>query len=178
MARSLAIPLGIVVACEKVVHPIADVRWRAVDVMLDPPSRSDWRELSRGPGYQHYHAATLPLVLSAQNLMDYRVNLANGVPSVYVVVQARPGASADTPIDVRAISASPFAAELFSDDSRARVERVAMPRGLVVAVEQFIAECMSPAAAPAPQRSARETASETASAGAPFLAFGRLSASE
>lgn len=176
MARSLAIPLGIVVSCEKIVHPMADVRWRVVDLLLDPPRRADWRKMRRGSGFEHYHAATLQLVLSAQNLMDYRVNLANGA-CVYVVVQARPGARPDTPIDVRAVSASPFAAELFSGDSRATVERVAMPRALVTMVERFIAECTQCAVA-SPQRTAtRDPLNETA--GGPLLAFGgRLSPSE
>lgn len=178
MGRSLAIPLGIVVARERVIHPIADVRWRAVEVMLDPPARADWRELRRGQGFEHYHAATLPLVLSASCLMNYRVNLANGEPCVYVVLQQRPGASPDTPIEVRAVSVSPFDSELFSGDSNAPVERVAMPKRLVGIVERFIAECSSCASASV--RPQREEVKDTVSpSGARFFGFGgRLSPSE
>lgn len=172
MGRSLAIPLGIVVARERVVHPIADVRWRAVDVMLDPPARADWRELRRGQGFEHYHAATLPLVLSATSLTDYRVNLANGEPCVYVVLQQRPGASPDTPLDVRAVSASPFDSELFSGASNAAVERVAMPKRLVAIVERFIAECSNCANVNvrAPRDESKDAA--TASSAGRFFGFG------
>jgi hypothetical protein len=180
MGRSQAIPLGVVVARERVVHPFADVRWRAVDVLLDPPQRADWRQVRRGNGFEHYHAATLSLVLSAQNLMDYRVNLANGIPCIYVVLQTRPGATPDTPVDVRAISASPFDGELFSRESHATVERVPMPPRLVGTIERFIAEC-TPCAEAQQQRNGRDEPAEKHAGGgigAAMFAFGRLSPSE
>jgi hypothetical protein len=180
MTRSLTIPLGIVVAREKVVHPIADVRWRAVELMLDPPPKAVWREVRRGPGFQHYHAATLPLVLINTHIMDYRVNLANGVPCVYVVLQARDGASEDTPIDVRAISASPFAIDLFPNDGLATVERVVMPGRLVAMVERFITDCGTAQPSAKTARALREEPRDDIVRGSePFYGFaGRLSPSE
>lgn len=140
MSFGVAIPVGIVVARENVEHSWDALRWRPVNVLLDPPKRADWREVARGKNFIHYHATTLNLELAPNLAMHYRVNLANGVPCVYVAVRSRPGASADVPIEIDHVSASPFEIEGHMGDAIGQVERVPMPPALVGLVERFIAE--------------------------------------
>ncbi len=143
MNSGVTIQIGVVVARESTEHSWEPLGWRPVSVLLNPPPRADWREVGRGKSFVHYHAVTLPLVLDQKCTMHYRVNLANGVPSLYVVVRTRPGADADVPIDVSHVSASPFEVEEYVADPTDHVERVPMPAELVAMVERFIAETAS-----------------------------------
>ncbi len=140
MQTSLSIPLGVVIAREKVSHPWQDFRWRPVSVFLDAPVKADWRELRRGPGFVHYHAATLILELHRKETMAYRVNLANGAPSVYVVLRDDGEGESHAPIDVHRVTASPFEAQSHGDLGFDFVEGVAMPDRLVGLVQSFIDE--------------------------------------
>lgn len=130
--------VGIVVSREAVDHPWDEIHWRPVGVLLNAPAKAVWREVGRGRDYVHYHAATLPLKLDPRCVMNYRVNLANGVPSVYVVVRHRPGAGADVPIDIGRASVSPFEIDVQSLDASEHIERVPMPPALVDYVQRFI----------------------------------------
>ncbi len=138
MSHAVTIEVGVVVAREKIDHPWQDYRWRAVSVFLDAPAKADWRELRRGPGFIHYHAATLPLVLHRKETTGYRVNLANGVPSIYVVLREDPTAS--DPVQVHLVSASPFEVQAYGESGMETVERVAMPERLVAVVQAFVDE--------------------------------------
>ena len=84
-------------------------------------------------------AATLPLELDYRQVTAYRVNLANGVPSVYVGIQQHPAGGTEMPILVRSVSASPFEAQGYRSGYQ-MVERVPMPAQLVARVESFIAD--------------------------------------
>lgn len=139
MSHVVSIPLGVVVARERIDHPWQDYRWRPVSVFLDAPPVEGWRELRRGAGFVHYHAATLLLDLHRKETTSYQVNLANGLPSVYVVLREREGES-ETPMEVHLVTASPFEAQAYDGSGFEIVERVEMPDRLVALVERFIAE--------------------------------------
>jgi len=138
MGSSLTIPLGVVIAREKIDHPWLDTRWRPVSVFLNAPP-AEWRTLRRGTDITHYHAATLPLELHRKETMAYQVNLANGEPSVYVVLREDPSFPPDRPVEVFLVTASPFEAQAYGESGFEIVDRVPMPEPLVVLVEEFIA---------------------------------------
>lgn len=137
MSHVVTIPVGIVVAREKIDHPWQDFRWRPVSVFLDAPPVDHWRELRRGAGFVHYHAATLPLELHRKETTSYQVNLANGLPSVYVVL-SEGGDGDHEPMRVRLVTASPFEAQAYDGSGFEIVERVEMPERLVAIVKCFI----------------------------------------
>lgn len=140
MDCDVAVPVGIVVSREKLDHPWDEILWRPVSVLLDPPAKALWREVGRSRECVHYHAANLTLVLDRRCVMHYRVNLANGIPSLYVVVRQRPGAGSDVPIDVTRVSISPFEIDAHGSDASEHVVRVPMPPALVDMVQRFIDE--------------------------------------
>lgn len=137
---SLAIPLGIVIAREKIAHPWQTYRWRPVSVFLDAPKIEGWRELRRDDRSVLYHAATLNLELFRKETTAYRVNLANGEPTVYIVLREDPQSDNDWPVEVHLATASPFEAQSHGDVGLDNVEGVAMPQQLVEIVHAFIAE--------------------------------------
>lgn len=178
MDCDVSVPVGIVVSRETVDHPWEEIRWRSVGVLLDPPAKAQWREVARGRGYAHYHAATLSLTLTRKCAMNYRVNLANGVPSVYLVIRQRPGAGADVPIEVCRVSASPFEIDAQSLDTSEHIERVPMPAELVALVQSFVDapspnELSEPRGASGRQR--REARDDKFGFGLDLGGFGQLS---
>lgn len=138
MPSVLYVPLGVVIAREKISHPWQTYRWRPDSVFLDAPEIKKWRELRRDANCVLYHAATLTLELHRKETTAYRVNLANGEPSVYVVLREDPDDGGDWPIDVHLVTASPFEAQSHGDVGLDSVEGVAMPQGLVNTVQGFI----------------------------------------
>lgn len=140
MSIELKIPLGVVVARERIDHPWQEYRWRAVGVFLDAPEKANWRSLVHESGTTHFHAATVQLILHRKETMSYRVNLANGEPSLYVVLREDTDGDAARPISVHAVTASPFEAQAHGDLAFDMVDRVAMPERLVALIEAFIAE--------------------------------------
>ena len=138
MGRVLSIPLGVVIAREKIDHPWQEYAWRPVSVFLGAPDIGDWRELRRDATAVHYHAATLPLELHPKEAMGYAANLETGAPLVYVVL--REGGDSGKPIDVGVVTASPYDAEVYGYDGSEIVGTVAMPEPLVELLEAFVAE--------------------------------------
>lgn len=137
MTVLFTVPVGVIVVREPHDHPWEDFRWRTVSVSLDTPDKADWRKHERLKG--EYHSATLPLTLHRKEVISYRVNLANGEPTLYVVLRHDPAAPADKPISVRCITASPFEAQSSSDMAFDWIDRVPMPARLVSLVESFLA---------------------------------------
>jgi hypothetical protein len=139
MGPSITIPLGVVVAREKIDHPWQEYRWRPVSVFLNAPEVDEWRELLRGDGFVYYHAATLPLELHRKETGAYRTNLATGEPAIYVVLREDPGAASKWPVTVLLVSASPFEAQAYGESGLEIMERVPMPEPLIDLVDEFIA---------------------------------------
>ncbi len=140
MAIEQTIALGVVVAREKIDNPWQEYRWRAVSVFLDPPEKANWRQLVKDKTVTQFHAATLPLILHRKETMSYRVNLANGEPSVYVVLREDSDLHADYPVSVHAVTVSPFEAQTYGELAFDNVDRVAMPERLLAMVEAFVGE--------------------------------------
>ena len=140
MAASFSVPLGVVVAREKVDHPWQDYAWRPLDVFLGAPPIDEWRELRRGPGFVHYHAATLTLELWRRETAAYQANMANDTPSVYVVLREDDEDPSFEGVEVVLVTASPFEAQAYGEAGADIIEPVAMPEPLVEVLEAFIAE--------------------------------------
>lgn len=153
MSIAITLPVGIIVARERTSDPWQEFRWRPVSVILNAAEGVKWKELGRGRDVIRYHAATLPLVLTAKEKIAYRVNLANGVPSVYVVLREDTVSGSAMPVSVAHITASPFEIQAvgqdFEDGITDFVERVPMPDQLVQVMQSFV-EGKAPVALPLP----------------------------
>ena len=137
LARILTVSLGVVVAREAIDNPWQSHIWRPLSVFTDAADIDGWRELQRGDGYEHYHAATLPLELHRKETEGYATNLASDAPSVYVVL--RETATSDGhPIEVHLVTASPFDVQAYGATSEEIVGRVAMPPDLIELVAAFV----------------------------------------
>ena len=141
MERILTIDVGVVIARETISHAWEDEIWRPLSVFLNAPAQANWRELRRGNGFVHYHAATLPLELHRKEASGYRENLSYEVPSVYVVLRKDDGdEDAGWPVEVHMVTASPFDVEAYGDSGDEIIEAVPMPEPLIALVQAFVDE--------------------------------------
>lgn len=138
MSVAMSVPIGVIVARERSSDPWHEYRWRPVSIFMDPPEDVSWREVERGRGVIHYHAATMPLMLNNREKIAYRVNLANGVPSVYVVLREATGVAGAMPVSVAHVTASPFEIQAYGDSGTDSVNRVPMPDPLVQLLRAFV----------------------------------------
>ena len=138
MDRVLSVSLGVVIAREKIDHPWQEYAWRPVSVFLNAPEVGEWRELRRDATSTHYHAATLPLELHHKETIGYVANLDAGDPLVYVVL--RVDGDGSEAVEVAVVTASPYDAEVYGQNSDEIVGAVAMPAPLIELLEAFVAE--------------------------------------
>ncbi len=158
MTVRLTVPLGIVVLRETGTRPWEDYRWRTVKVVFDPVGKTDWNSHPAATAGDLL-TTTQQLVLQRDEAMSYRVNLANGEPSVYVVLRHDPHIL-EKPVAVRQVTVSPFEARSNGDPALDWVDRVPMPARLVTLIESFIAG--------SPIESMRGTAGMPAAVGRPL----------
>lgn len=140
MRRSIDIPLGVTVVKRKVGHPWQEYVWQAESVFLGADDTGTWRETRRGEAATHYYVGRHTLELHAMETTAYRVNLANGVPSVYIVMrEAGSSAAGAPPVNIQLVTASPFDVQAYGQADGDVVGRVTMPEPLVALVQDFIA---------------------------------------
>ena len=138
MQQSARMLLGVVVERRRSRSPWQDWSWRPVSVILGaPPLDAGWRELVREPGLDAYHAANLPLELTA----------ARPRPTSSISARRRRGSTsccarpAHSPQPWRPllITASPVEAEGYLASGEEIVEGVPMPAPVVAWLEDFVA---------------------------------------
>ena len=97
---------------------------------------SAWVKLREGEGWVHFHAATMPLELFRGETEGYKVNLSNAQPHIYIVLSQ--GEEADDPeMLVHLITACPFEAESYTEDTDQLVEGVPMPPDVAAWIKMF-----------------------------------------
>jgi hypothetical protein len=122
---SESMPVGIVLEKRRSDHPWEDHYWIPVGVAPGAPQIDQWREIGKGDGWVRYHAGTLPLEIYKDETEDYRYNLANDPPSVYVVLRDDDDAEAE-PMPFK-LTVSPSEAQAYLDAEEHLLEAVEMP---------------------------------------------------
>lgn len=122
---SEAMPLGIVVERRETDHPWETHIWIPVAVAPGAPENPQWKELARGDGWVQFHADTLPLEIFHDETEDYRYNLVNDPPSVYVVL--REDDESDSGLAPFKLTVSPSEAQAYLDADEHILEPVPMP---------------------------------------------------
>jgi len=122
----------------------SDSRWqdhtfRPVAVIPGAPDKANgdgWTVLRAGDDWTHFHAATVPLELFRGETEGYKVNLSNNPPHIYIVLS--PGEEVDDPeVVVHLVTACPFEAESYTEDSDQLVEGVPMPGEVAMWIKEF-----------------------------------------
>jgi len=138
MSATVSIPLGVVIAREDIDSRWQDHVWRPIGILPGAPPVGDWREMQRGEGWVHYHAATVPLELFAKETEAYKYNLEGREPSIFIVFSGEEDEENDRPLSVHLATASPYEAADYLDSGEQTVEPVAMTPELLALVSEFV----------------------------------------
>ena len=140
MNRRQVIPVGVIIERREIDNPWQDHSFRPVAVVPGMPAMeegADWRLIREGDGWVHFHAATLELELFPGETEGYKTNLSNFQAHIYVVIA--PGEEADDPEVVPTlVTACPYEAESYMEDSEMIVEGVPMPEELAAWIGAFV----------------------------------------
>ncbi|WNJ99163.1 molybdenum cofactor guanylyltransferase MobA [Thalassospiraceae bacterium LMO-JJ14] len=133
------IPLGVVIERRDSDSRWQDYTYQPVAVFPGAPAKDphdEWVQLREGDGWVHFHAATMPLELFRGETEGYRVNLSNDPPHIYIVLN--PAEEADDPeMLVHLVTACPYEAESYTEDTDQMVEGVVMPPEIAAWVKTF-----------------------------------------
>ncbi len=138
-ARSISMPIGIVVRKTPGVTKWAKWNWKAVAV-LPGAAPANWHELRRDGAAVEYHAGTLDLDLFRTDTEAYLSGLTCDVPVLYVVMRDAGHNAELGDIDLTLITASPYEAQDYADSGEELIERIPMPAAIIAWVADFVAE--------------------------------------
>lgn len=121
--------VGVIIERREIDNRWVDYDWRPVGIIPGAPPKDvedEWTVLQEGEGWVRYHAATLSLELFQGETQGYKMNLANHIPHVYIVLT--PGEEVEEP-EIMPLLATvcPYEAEGYTEDSEQIVEGVPMP---------------------------------------------------
>jgi len=140
MSRRQTVMLGVIIERRAIDNPWKDYTFHPVAVvpgMSAMDEGSGWRLIREGAGWTHFHAATLELELFAGETEGYKMNLSSLQPHVYVVLA--PGEEAeDEEVVPKLVTACPYEAESYMEDSEMIVEGVPMPDELAAWLGAFV----------------------------------------
>ncbi len=131
--------VGVVIERKESDNRWVDYTYKPVTVFPGAPAKDPhqaWTPLREGDGWVQFHAGTMPLELFRGETAGYRVNLSNVTPHVYIVLG--PGIEAGDPeMVVQLVTACPYEAESYTEDSEQMVEGVVMPPEIASWVKTF-----------------------------------------
>lgn len=139
MTATVSVPIGVVIAREDVDSEWEDHIWRPIGVLPGAAEIDCWKEIGRGEGWEHYHAATVPMELFRKETDSYKFNLEGREPVIYIVMSDDDD-EAEEPVSVQLVTVSPYEAADYLDSGELIVEPVAMPPELFAFVSDFVDE--------------------------------------
>ncbi|SDY40781.1 Protein of unknown function [Jannaschia faecimaris] len=125
-------PVGILIRRAPGVTRWVAQNWTFVGIIPHAP-RADWKLMREDGDVAEYHAATLTLQMHRKDTDSLVQNLTSQQPSVWVALR---GTGRPDPV---LVTASPFEASFHDVDAEDRIEKVAMPKGMIEWVETFVA---------------------------------------
>ena len=118
-------PVGVILERREIDNPWESHSWTPVAVVPGASDMPAWTEVSRGDGWVQYYAGTLLLELNRDETDDYRYNLANDPPAVYVLL--REDDEAEAGIAPAKVTVAPSEAQAILDTEEYGLEPVPMP---------------------------------------------------
>jgi Protein of unknown function (DUF3305) len=131
------IPVGVVVERHKAKSPWLDFLWRPVAVLAGVPSAAPWTPIESETDVTIFYAGEAVIELHRSETVNYRSNLASGVPLLWVIL--RPTA-AEPGLELLAVTADPAEGEALTGAGNDLVDTVPMPVPISQALEAFVAE--------------------------------------
>jgi hypothetical protein len=131
------IAVGVVVERSKSASQWSDFLWRPVGVLTGAPATPPWTKLSDDGERTTFFAGTATIELHRTETTNYRGNLTNDEPLLWVVLRPSDG---EMPYALLMVTADPAEGEAMTEAGNDLVETVPMPKAIQQAVADFVAE--------------------------------------
>lgn len=131
------IAVGVVVERSKSASQWGDFLWRPLRALAGAPATSPWTKLSDDGERATFFAGTATIELHRTETANYRGNLMNDEPLLWVVL--RPS-EAEMPYTLLMVTADPAEGEAMTEAGNDLVETVPMPKAIQQTVADFVAE--------------------------------------
>lgn len=137
LARNASIPLGVVFERRRIAHPWQEWRWKPVALIPGAPAVAEPVLLRDGDDRAWYHLATLNLELFADETRDYRLNLSQRPPLVYVLWRSETSMPDGRPEPFR-VTVCHTETQDYLDGGDVVADGVAMPEPVLNLVDAYV----------------------------------------
>jgi hypothetical protein len=131
------IPVGVVVERRRAKSPWLDFLWRPISVLAGVPSAAPWTPIDSDADVTVFYAGEAMIELHRTETINYRSNLASGMPLLWVILRAT---GADPAFEVLTVTADPAEGEALTGAGNDLVESVPMPLPISERLAAFVAE--------------------------------------
>lgn len=136
MKNHESMPIGVVLTRRRIGHPWQEHSWHATEAVPGAPPVAEWRLLRQDDTEAAYLAATLPLNLYPGETTDYRQNLSQRAPMIYVVLR-RDDDNGERPVRPFCVTVSPVEAQDYLDGDEL-VDAVSMPIAVAAWLQDYV----------------------------------------
>ena len=127
--------VGVIVERRKIDHKWVDHVWEPVAVLSDVPEVAPWTLLIREGTTERFYIGAAELVLATTETAQYRDNLMNPPPRLWVVVREEGG---EVPLNLVAVTADPAEGEAYTEPGASIVAAVPMPADIAGEIAAFV----------------------------------------
>ena len=138
VSRDERMHVGILLAARAPRTAWGEEQWMPHDIVAGATELAAWTKVRDEGDATIWFAGQFELTLFVAETVMYRMNLAEPIPSVYVVLRRDPSLPAPG-IVVRHVTVSPGEAEAFAVDGAHSVEKVPMPTAIAQWLNSYVA---------------------------------------
>ena len=129
--------VGVVLRRRSIDNPWIDHMWSPLMVLEEVPAVAPWTVLSTEPGTMLYYAGAASIDLFSSDTANYRDNLVDGEPRIWVALRRRDGGSE---LELTKITADPTEGEAIFESGCDVIATVPMPPGIASWIAAFVDE--------------------------------------
>ena len=135
MPPLVRIPVGIVAERRRAKSQWIDFVWRPVSALAGVPDTAPWTRLAGNDELATYYVGGAEVELFPSETGNYRDNLANDTPQLWVVLRPT---GADPPYNLVMVTADPAEGEGYTQTGTDLVDPVPMPESIIDTIAAFI----------------------------------------
>lgn len=129
--------VGVVLRRRAIDNPWIDHMWSPVTVLEDVPSTAPWTVLSQEADTTLYYAGRATIDLFSTDTANYRDNLADGAPRIWVALRRQDGGSE---LELTKVTADPTEGEAMFESGTDVIGTVPMPQDIASWIAAFVDE--------------------------------------
>jgi hypothetical protein len=127
--------VGVVVRRRSVDNPWIDELWSPAMILEEVPAAAPWTVLSSEAGATTYYAGSASIDLFSSDTANYRDNLADGAPQIWVALRRRDGGAE---LELTKVTADPTEGEALFESGCEVIGSVPMPAEIAAWIAAFV----------------------------------------